>query len=214
MDDWLTALKAQMKEITLPLARKFWPGPSPDNEPYYNYRYQHVEQVERDARRLLKVYGGDEDVVLASVWIHDRFQPQYEGEKHGEKAAVWAEGNLSKTGFPAAKIPTVVYAVANHSNPPQTIPESAKEARLLWDADKLGKTGALWMVYLLSGAPAFPEQKVDFPWIVREMSSWDGPSRELKDILYFPLSREIAQERYRTFKALYTALEKETGEPE
>jgi HD superfamily phosphodiesterase len=75
--DWLTALKTQMKEVTLPPARKFWPGASPEDEPYFNYRYQHVEQVERNARKLLAAYGGDEDVVLASVWLHDRFQPQY-----------------------------------------------------------------------------------------------------------------------------------------
>ncbi|MFA5309752.1 MAG: hypothetical protein WC370_09765 [Dehalococcoidales bacterium] len=213
MPDWLTQLKTQMAEITLPPARKIWSGESADDEPFYNYRLQHVEQVERDARRLLKAYGGDEDIVLASVWIHDRYQPQYEGENHGPRAAEWAEKNLSKTGFPAAKVPAVVYAVSKHSNPPHTIPESAKEARLLWDADKMGKTGALWVVYLLSGAPAFPQQRVDFPWVVREMRSWDGPSGGLKDILYFPLSREIAQERHSAFKAFFTALEQETGEP-
>jgi predicted metal-dependent HD superfamily phosphohydrolase len=212
MTDWLTQLKTGLKAITLPLARKYWPGPSSEDEPYYNYRYQHVEQVERDARRLLKAYGGDEDIVLASVWIHDQYQPQFEGENHGPRAAEWAEKNLSKTGFPADKVPAVVYAVSKHSNPPHTIPESAKEARLLWDADKMGKTGALWVVYLLSSAPAFPQQRVDFPWVVREMRLWDGPSGGLKDILYFPLSQEIAQERNCAFKAFCEALEKETGD--
>ena len=52
MADWLMQLKTDFKEITLPLARKFWPGLTPDSEPFYNYRYMHVEQVERDARRL------------------------------------------------------------------------------------------------------------------------------------------------------------------
>ncbi|MHB8105368.1 MAG: HD domain-containing protein [Dehalococcoidales bacterium] len=211
MPDWLTQLKTDLKEITLPAAKKFWPGVSPEDEPYYNYRYQHVEQVERDARRLLKTYGGDEDIVLASVWIHDRCQPRYEQESHGALAAEWAETNLAKTGFPAEKVHAVAYAVENHSNPPQTIPETAKEARILWDADKLSKIGATSIVYMLCSCPAFPQTKVDFRWIIQELRSWKEKDKTLALSFYFPLSRELGLERHKAFEAFREALEKETG---
>ena len=171
MSDWLNQLKTDLKTITLPLARQYWPGLSAEDEPYYNYRFQHVEQVERDARRLLVAYGGDEDIVFASVWIHDRCQPQYEGENHGEKAAEWANENLAKIGFPNEKVPAVVYAVRNHSNLPQTIPVKDKEARLLWDADKLTKLGAFSVVYSLCSCPAFPQTKVTLTWIQKSLRS-------------------------------------------
>jgi HD superfamily phosphodiesterase len=61
-------------------------------------------QVARDATRLLAEMGGDEDTVLASVWIHDRFQPQYHGTDHAAKAAEWARQNLAALGFPGEKV--------------------------------------------------------------------------------------------------------------
>jgi hypothetical protein len=211
MPDWLTELKNDLKEISLPLARKFWAGAGADGEPYFNYRYQHVEQVERDARRLFKAYGGDKDIVMASVWIHDRCQPQFAEDEHGKKAAEWAEKNLSKTGFPTAKVPAVVYAVANHSNPPQTIPETAKEARLLWDADKLGKVDPLAVVFTLGACPAFPKTRVDSGWVIQNLRETLKYGRLLPSSFYYPLSREIGGERYQALEAFVTALEKETG---
>jgi hypothetical protein len=211
MPDWLTQLKTELLGITLPLARQYWPGLSSKDEPYYNYRFQHVEQVECDARKLLAAHGGDEDIVLASVWIHDRFKPQLEGDNHAAQAAEWADKNLVKTGFPAAKVTTVSYAVANHANPPQTIPAKAKEARLLWDADKLSKLGVVLIIYMLCTCQAFPQNKVDFPWILRELQVWGAKGRTLATSFYFPLSRELGLERYNTLKTFCEALEKETG---
>jgi HD superfamily phosphodiesterase len=211
MSDWLTQLKADELNITLPLAHKFWPGQSPQNEPYYNYRYQHVEQVERDARRLMAIHGGDEDIVLASVWIHDRYQPQFEGEKHAVRASERANENLGKTGFPAGKIPAVVYAVANHSNPAQTIPEKYKEARILWDADKLTKIGAIMVAYSLCSRGAYPQTKVDFAWVRNETRNWLERTANLPEAFYFSLSREIGRKRWNSLNNFCDALAEETG---
>lgn len=80
MSHWLIQLRNELKEITSQAAKEHWPGLLPDDEAYYNYRLEHVKHVERDAKRLMAVVGGDEDIVLASVWTHDRFQPQFEGD--------------------------------------------------------------------------------------------------------------------------------------
>jgi HD superfamily phosphodiesterase len=211
IQDWLTQLKTELLDITLPLARQYWPGSTPQDEPYYNYRYQHVEQVERDALKLLKAQDGDEDIVLAAVWIHDRYKPQFEGEKHAARAAEWVKENLGKTGFPTGKIPAVVYAVANHANPPHTIPEKYEEARILWDADKLNKIGAVMVAYSLCSCGAYPQTKVDFAWIRNEMRNWLERTTNLPDDFYFSLSREIGRERWNTLKAFCDALDEETA---
>jgi hypothetical protein len=214
MADWLTALKTGMKEITLPLARKYWPGTSPEDEPYFNYRYQHVEQVERNARKLLAAYSGDEDTVLASVWLHDRFQPQYEGDEHGKMAAAWAQDNLAGLGFPAVKVPEVAYCVANHSLKKylgEIIPEGHPEAWILWDADKLDKTGAVMPVYLLGGNPAFPQTKVDFTWVRRQLRNWEKGDKNLIEDFYYPMSRELGRKRWAALKAFCDALDEQTG---
>jgi hypothetical protein len=211
MPDWLTQLKTGMAQITLPLAKKYWPGESPEDAPSFNYRLQHVEQVERDASRLMAANGGDEDIVLASVWIHDRYKPQLGGEKHARRAAAWAEQNLAGLGFPAAKVPAVAYAVANHANPPQTIPETAREARILWDADKLGKLGAIFVVYLLYTFQAHPQVKASFTRVRQVLREWESYGSRLVPDLYFPLSRELGQKRYNIFKAFCDALDEETG---
>jgi HD superfamily phosphodiesterase len=160
----------------------------------------------------MAAYGGDEDIVVASVWIHDRYKPLIEGKNHAARAAEWTEKNLAATGYPAAKVAAVAYAVGNHANPPQTIPAEAKEARLLWDADKLGKLGAIMVVYMLCTCQAFPQNKVDFSWIQKMLRDWVEKGRELAPRFYFPLSRELGLERYNILKAFYEALEKETSD--
>jgi hypothetical protein len=212
MTDWLTQLKTDLKEISTPLARKYWPGPTPEDEPYYNYRLEHVQQVERECRRLMATVGGDEDVVLASVWIHDRYKPQFTGHKlHAVQAAAWASQHLAELGFPISKISAVEHAVTNHSNPPRTIRPEALEARILWDADKLSKLGALYIVCLLCDGPGFPETKITYKWIQQELHTWLVKAEEQVTQFYFPISLELGQERWRALKAFSEAMDNEVG---
>jgi hypothetical protein len=135
---WLDYLKNELFTLTNEAAKEYWPKPTNPQEAYFNYRFEHVTQVEREAKRLLHDLGADADIVLASVWLHDRYQPVFQGpEPHGELAAVWASEHLNGLGFPPHKIAEVCYALRVHSNPPQTIPAEKREARILWDADKL-----------------------------------------------------------------------------
>ena len=112
--DWLEILKNRMLEITKTAAYEFFPPIGSYTEPYYNLRFEHVKQVEIEALKLLEAHGGDKDIVLASVWIHDRYKPQFYGPDHGNKAADWALENLESKGFQKEKIKAVEYAVRNH----------------------------------------------------------------------------------------------------
>jgi len=138
--DWLEQLKSEMLEISKTTAYEYFPAIGAYTEPYYNLRFEHTKQVEAEAMKLLKVYGGDADIVLASVWIHDRCKPQFGWFDHGSKAADWTLENLESKGFPQEKIKAVEYAVRNHCGYDKR-PLDTLEAQILWDADKLSHRG-------------------------------------------------------------------------
>jgi len=193
---WLDRLRADLCEVSEEAARKLWPGVPPQRRPYYNYRLEHVRQVERDALRLLRETAADSDIALASVWIHDRFQPQFVGEDHAARAATWAGDHLADLGFPPGKVDSVCFAVLHHSDPPGTLPETAREARLLWDADKLAKIGALSMVTYLLAAPAFPHQPLTADHLAREAIASLPQLESRIESFYFDFSRRLARRRF------------------
>jgi hypothetical protein len=200
-----------MTRATLEAARVFWPGTSPEGLPYYNYRLEHVEQVERDALRLLAEIEADREILLAAIWIHDRFQPQYAGDAHAARAAEWAATNLAPLGFPEHKVQQVCCAVANHSNPPRTIPEQAVEARLLWDADKLSKIGALSVVGFLCAAPAFPQNRIAFVELARNGGDHGFDEQAWIASFYSEPARRWAERRWRAQRDFFAALRQDVG---
>jgi len=213
---WLVRLQEDIYRLTSEAARLHWPGPDGSTEPYYNYRYEHIRQVEREALRLLEAEGGDAEILLAAVWIHDRYQPQYAGPPdHGARAANWANENLEGFGFPAVKVPEVCYAVANHSNPPGSLAGQAQEARMLWDADKLTKIGAFPVIVYLCGFPAFPDKVMTLQSIV-DHGFWHLQRvSHLVENFYFERSRQRARLKLAAERAYYAALAEEAGfEPE
>lgn len=140
---WLETLKKEMLEITRTAALEYYPAINGYEEPHYNLRYEHVKQVEREALKLLEVYSdADKDIVLATVWTHDRFKPQFIGHDHGNRAADWVAENLESKGFPKEKVKAVEYAVRNHVGYDKNLLNiETLEAQLLWDADKLAHCG-------------------------------------------------------------------------
>lgn len=192
--DWLIHIRKELEKITGKVALEIWP--TPDGRCYFNYRLEHVRQVERDARWLLQSVGGDEDVVLAAVWLHDRYQPQLaKPDHHAVLAADWVRDHLGETGFPVEKIEAVAFAVERHSAQVQSLPETAHEARILWDADKLTKLGPLAFVNMVAVMPAFPEHAMNYGEIVRMAKDELARRKELVDLFYFPVSRERASQR-------------------
>lgn len=151
--NWLEMLKKEMFEITRAAALEYYPAINGYTEPYYNLRHEHVKQVEREALKLLDVYNdADRDVVLASVWTHDRFKPQFTGHDHANKAADWVAENLESKGFPKEKVNAVEYAVRKHAGWEKGELDTL-EARILWDADKIshyGPSGFFQMFFILT----------------------------------------------------------------
>jgi hypothetical protein len=225
---WLNSLRTELATVTCEAAKKMWPGADPDRPAFFNYRLEHVRQVEREALALLDAVGGDREIVLASVWLHDWFQPLFDGpDAHGKMAAGWAQVHLAARGFPVAKVEAVCFAVANHSNPPHTIahPGAVREARLLWDADKLAHLGAHEMLTVifnnlardriesLGDDPAFPERTMtirDFV-VARLQKLGRRATRADLERFYFKVSQDRARERYRVIQLFYASLYRQIG---
>jgi HD superfamily phosphodiesterase len=203
--EWLTALQNDLALITTTEAQKFWPNPAPRGGAYYNYRLEHVQQVERDALRIGETLPVDQEILLAAVWLHDRFHPQVKGDQHAVEAAGWALNNLAGLGFPTEKVERVSYAVARHIDPPGQIPAGAVEARVLWDADKLSKIGPLDIVKSMLSHNAFPEQRISYTALALLGLEKLERSRRLVENLYYERSRQLAHERYQMQKAFYEA---------
>ena len=224
-DGWLESLRADLISISEGAARQLWPGARPEGPAFFNYRLEHVRQVEREARYLLASAGGDEEVVLASVWLHDRWQPAFQGADHGPHAAAWAAEHLAARGFPEDKVERVCFAVTHHSDPPGTLPPEAHEARLLWDADKLAHTGAAEVLLLLLAStaadrvrdipndPAFPEGRLTLAdWIRMAVGGlWQEESPAQR--FYLEPARQRAAERWAAQQAFLASL-REQASPE
>lgn len=143
---WLDVLKDDMQKNSREEAMKCWPPFQECTLPYFDLRFEHVKHVEKNALKLFDKYGGDKDIILASVWIHDR--TKFEPGNHAKTAASWALNNLYNTGFPENKVNDVVYAISVHSGW-QISSLNTTEAKILWDADKLAHFGPAYFFDLV-----------------------------------------------------------------
>ena len=220
---WLASLRRELAITTDKAAQTLWPSPERDRPAFFNYRLEHVRQVERDALSLLEAVGGDRDIVLASVWIHDWFQPLFFSPDHGLRAAAWAAEHLAERGFPPDKVQAVCFAVAAHSSESSFIPPEAHEARLLWDADKLAHLGAyeiltrllnnlaLDRVRSLCNDPAFPERTFTIRDLAQAKVRRIGQEGTPVNRFYFEPSRAWAAERLQVQKMFCESLCKQVG---
>jgi hypothetical protein len=218
---WLTALKQHIVDTTAAAAAEIWRPFREGQPPYYNYRLEHILQVERDMLAIAFMEGGDRDILLAAVWAHDRFQPQFEGENHAEMAAEWAKDYLKFVRFPENKIPAVCNAIRMHNCKPLDIPGGYRDARILWDADHVARAGPMDIVsYLLchsaadflSGLPeneSFPSGAVTVRDFVPLLLS-RRPQACREDWFYFEMTRRMAKERIASARAFLGCLEEQT----
>ena len=192
---WLDTIKAEIVEITETAAYEYWKPITGYTKPYFNHRLEHVKQVEIEAKRLMETYGGDEDIILAAVWLHDRCKPQFEGSQHGAKAADWIAENLAATGFPADKVAAVEYAVRNHQGLEISGLDTV-EAKILWDSDQLSHTGSSFvtdMMYLnMMNIETMTVEKI-IPFLKEYME--DEPDLPLEKRYYFKESIELYKEK-------------------
>ncbi len=215
---WLLELKGHIIRSTTEAARAYWPSPNKMGSPFFNFRLEHIRQVERDAIHILNCESGDEEVVMAAVWIHDRFQPQFDGAQHADKAGRWTRENLESLGFPAHKVEDVAQAVELHTRRSMDIPQGFFEAQILWDADRLARLGPMNLIsYVMCHLAE------DFLADLSENSKFKSGSLSIKDFapilfekrnalfkadwFYFDISRTVARKRIAACREFLDTLE-------
>lgn len=185
--------------------------------------FDHVRRVLALAERIGRAEGADLEIVRAAALLHDvgRAQAEAAGLDHAAHAADRAREIL--TGQPAAKVEAVAHAIAAHRFRAGPEPETL-EAQVLFDADKLDAIGAIGVAraFAYGGAHGqrlwVPIEAVD---AARWMQRGDDPGTHtpvhefvvklsrLKERLFTPTGRAIAEERHAYMVAFFERLDAE-----
>lgn len=203
---------------TIDQARKWYP----DLDPVHGF--DHVLRVYRMAERLALAEGGDLEIVRAAALLHDAEGSATAGgeigrSNHHHASSEFAHQELEAEGWPPERITAVQHCIRAHrfrdnSEPPQTL-----EARILFDADKLDVIGAIGVVRTVAfdvvvGQPVYSEPSQRFLSTGEKEPGEPHSSyheylfklSRIKDRLFTPAARAIAEERHRFMAEFFTRL--------
>lgn len=204
-------------EITVEKARELY------GEADSVHDFDHILRVLRLAERIGQAEGAELSVVRTAALLHDwgRAEAVARNLDHAAVAAARAEAYLR--GEDPAWVAAVVHAIAAHrfrTDPPP----ASLEARVLFDADKLDAIGAIGIARAFAYGGAH-NQRLWAPLDSIDLARWEAegddpllhtPVHEfvvklsrLKERLYTPTGRAIAEERHRYMEAFYRRLDAE-----
>lgn len=112
------------------------------------FGYQHAVRVRENAVRLVKQYGGDEDIVIPSSLLHDVAFNWCNGQTHSIEGAKVARDILSESGYPLSTVDKICRAILLHEpmvweryGSPETL-----EEKILFDADRTDLFCKKWII--------------------------------------------------------------------
>lgn len=197
----------------------------PDADPVHGF--DHVLRVYHLAERLAILEGADLEIVHAAVLLHDAEGPSTTGEHaernvHHYSAADFARRILQDEGWPEERIAAVEHCIRAHRFRDNRDQPETLEAQILFDADKLDAIGAIGVARAIAyaardGQPAF-SQPSDHFLKSGEKEPGEGHSsyhefifklQTLKDRMYTPGGRALAEERNRFMSEFYQRLQAE-----
>ena len=211
---------------TIEQARGWYPADDPV------HGFDHVLRVYFMAERLAQAEGADLEIVRAAALLHDAgdstaaeadLPALRQGHQHA--SAEFAASILRAEGWPEGSISAVQHCIRAHrfrddSEPPRTL-----EARVLFDADKLDAIGAIGVARAVAyaaraGQPAYAPPSEQFlrsgQTIAGEPHSayheFHFKLARLKDRLFTPAAREIAEGRHQQLTAFFERLAEESGD--
>jgi uncharacterized protein len=185
--------------------------------------FDHVLRVLALAERIGQAEGADMEIVRAATLLHDvrRAQADAVGLDHAAVGAEQARAILA--GQPPEKVEAVVHAIAAHRFRTDPAPETL-EAQVLFDADKLDAIGAVGVAraFAYGGAHGqrlwVPAESVD---VARWQEEGDDPDThtpilefavklsQIKERLFTPTGRAIAEERHAYMVSFFERLDAE-----
>lgn len=203
--------------ITIAEARRYYEGADAVHD------FDHVLRVLALAERIGRAEGADVEIVRAAALLHDagREQADADGIDHAALAADRAREILD--GQPSAKVEAVAHAIAAHRF--RTRPEPATlEAQVLFDADKVDAMGAVGVARAFAYGGAHG-QRLWAPIESVDVAGWleegDDPHNHtpvhefvvklsrLKERLFTPTGRSIAEERHAAMVAFFQRFDAE-----
>jgi uncharacterized protein len=199
--DWRKAVKKAMRNATEQEALQRYKTA----RPVFNYRWEHVKAVATLARRLAKLNRADMDVVEAAAWLHD--VAKGEGPDHPRAGAEFARHFLAKTTFPSHKIERVARAIEEHMGLWRDEPLASLESQVLWDADKLAKIGLTAAFHWTAMSLAAGRKSSTRDMITSGRDA--GWQRKTVESMHTDAGRRAAEQRLRSFNALWDRLEVE-----
>ena len=187
--------------------------------------FEHVLRVYRTAEKLAQTEGGDLEILRAAALLHDAEGTAPGGAargSHHEQSAAFAEAILKEESWSADRIAAVQHCIRAHrfrstGEAPTTI-----EAKILFDADKLDVIGAIGVARAIAYAtlartPVYaPPSKSFLERGEREAGEPHSAFHEyvfklskIKDRLFTPSARALAQERHQFLAAYFERLQEE-----
>ncbi|GAB4447746.1 MAG: HD domain-containing protein [Anaerolineae bacterium] len=201
--------------ITLEEARALYAGAEMVHD------FDHVLRVLALAERIGAAEGADIDIVRTAVLLHDteRARADREGGDHAEMAAARARTLLA--GADPAFVEAVAHAIHAHRFRNDMTPRTL-EAQVVFDADKLDAIGAVGVARAFSFGGLHGQRL----WAEAIPAGYDGhdfgdehtPRHEftyklaqIKDRLYTPTGRAIAEARHRFMEAFFARMADEVA---
>ncbi len=164
------------------------------------HKTDHILRVWEKSSVLCEKLGGDLEVMVATVLLHDLGR-HYGLEIHGEKSAELAKPILERNRFPKEKIPLVLEAITPHD---YTFPRRKRkllEAKILYDMDKIDAFGRIGIERHLRFIEVGRIKREDVLSILRKR--FDG--------LMLDSSREIAKADYDYIVNFFKSSDKKLG---
>jgi uncharacterized protein len=195
--------------ITVEEARRFYL----ENDVAHDF--DHALRVLALAERIGQAEGADLEIVRAAALLHD-IGGRHRSD-HARTGAQQAREILQ--GHPPEKVEAVAQAIATHSFREKSTPQTL-EAQVLYDADKLDAIGAIGVAraYAVSGQLGqrlWAPVPANYQWEARRTSEHTAVHEfvfklsRLKETLFTPTAKAIAEERHRYMVEFFARLERE-----
>lgn len=188
-----------------------------------SHDWEHVERVRRLSLHIGRLEGADIKVLEIAALLHDigrTYQDRSQGEVcHAEKGADLAVDILNRQGVTEAEIDSILHCILHHRYRDGRKPQS-REAKILFDADKLDSIGAVGIAraFQFAGEVGAKLHNAD-----SDISKTESYSREdtafrefqvklkhVKGSLFTEEGKRLAVARHQFMQAFFDRLEEET----
>jgi uncharacterized protein len=187
-----------------------------------SHDWDHVERVYKLCVRIGEKENADMDVLRVAAILHDIGREDETNSKgkmcHAERSATLAREILSRYGFDNERINKIAHCIETHRFRGNKVPVS-KEAKVLFDADKLDSIGAIGVGrdFLFAGeiGARVHNKGVDIektqPYTKEDTAyrEFVVKLRKIKDRMLTEEGRKIAEGRHKFMLEFFDRLDKE-----